>query len=281
MGRDPPREPKEVMNLMGELVAKSEYEFLTAEEYMRDNIDLSIRCLKYLHWALCLGAVYLLERLIIKHGDKIGNVDIKSLIKELAENYELAYRFPIHLFSQIKKFKPKTPSNYWQNVSNKYEEIYKMFENEYLNTNAAKLINVIEAKYADYDYNSYVVILKNTFEEREDKYYYRVYLPFETFYTQLLQFMIGFRELDTIDIEGNWFAKGIREEMSLAEIRRCLEYSKGSRKAEEITQKIDIFKKRIFPKEEGKKDLVVECGEKCAKALKYMKNFMELIVKQP
>lgn len=107
MGRDPPREPKEVMNLMGELVAKREYEFLTAEEYLQDNIDLSIRCIKNLHWALCLGAVYLLERLIIKHRDKIGDIDIKSLIEELIKNHELVYRFPIHLFSQIKKIRTK------------------------------------------------------------------------------------------------------------------------------------------------------------------------------
>jgi len=92
--------------------------------------------------------------------------------------------------------------------------------------------------------------------------------------------MIGFRELDTIDIEGKWFAQGVQWEDSLAEIRRCLEYIKG-RKKDEITERINAFKRRIFPEEKDKKDLVAECGEKCAKALKYMKNFMELIVKQP
>ncbi|WP_193322889.1 hypothetical protein [Pyrobaculum calidifontis] len=288
MGRDPPREPKEVMNLMGELVAKREYEFLTAEEYLQDNIDLSIRCIKNLHWALCLGAVYLLERLIIKHRDKIGDIDIKSLIEELIKNHELVYRFPIHLFSQIKKFEPREPSSYWQKVSNKYSEIYNKLENTYLNTNAAKFIKVIEARYVDNKYNSYEDVLKNTFREREDKYYYyRVNKPTDTFYTQLLQFMIGFRELDTFDIEGKWFAQGVQWEDSLAEIRRCLEYIKGRKKAgkgrkkDEITERINTFMMRIFPKEKDKKDLVAECGEKCAKALKYMKNFMELIVKQP
>jgi len=131
---------------------------------------------------------------------------------------------------------------------------------------------VIEARYVDNKYNSYEDVLKNTFREREDKYYYyRVNKPTDTFYTQLLQFMIGFRELDTFDIEGKWFAQGVQWEDSLAEIRRCLEYIKGRKKAgkgrkkDEITERINTFMMRIFPKEKDKKDLVAECGEKCAK----------------
>jgi len=275
IGRYPPQEPKIVISLMRELATSTgeNYKFITVGKSDEDEIDKSIKCIKNLHWALCLGTVYILERFILRIKNNKDKLEyIKDLIEELTEKYELAYRFPIHVFSRIEDFeKTKFTS---QEVSTKYNKIFDTLKKEYFNTNVVKFINMIGAKYSNIELNSYGDVLNRIFIEVESEHYYRVNKLTEAFYTQLLQFMSGFRELEVTDVK-NWFSQGIKVVYSLAEVRKCLKYFKSDKKDKDITDNIIKFKDRIT----GEDNLVKKSGEKCAEALEYVKNFMEFVVK--
>jgi len=306
MGRDPPREPKTVINFMRELAtdAGKNYEFITTEKKEEDEVRKSIRCIKNLHWALCLGTIYILEKFIIglieEKKDKEKFEIIKSLIEKLTKNPALAYVFPIHIFSKIDKNcnERKFSSKWWKGVSDRYcKHILDTLLKEYFDDYEIKsFIDIIPYSRTEFDYYKYEDVLRNTFIRDG---YYRVYQTNAIFYTQLLQFISGFKELDTVDIvgipvesseegkgdekkrkwNGGWVSPGGKKVNSLAEVRICIDYFASidnkkdkDEKVEEIRQYVRLFKNYTTS---DKNSIVTECGEKCAKALQHMEKFIE------
>jgi len=299
MGRDPPLEPKTVINFMRELDTDTgkNYEFITTEENEEDRVKKSIRCIKNLHWALCLGTIYTLEKFIIgliekEKKDKEKFEIIKIPIEKLTKNFALAYVFPIHIFSKIdKKCKErKFSSKWWKEVSDRYCKSILDTLKEYIDDYEIKnFIDIIPYLSTEFNYYKYEDVLRSTFIRDE---YYRVYQNNAIFYTQLLQFISGFKEFNTVDIvgirvessewSGGWFSQGGRKVTSLAEVRRCIEYfasikdkKEKEEKVEEIEQYVRSFKNYATS---DKDNIVTACGEKCAKALQHVKKFIEILI---
>jgi len=150
-------------------------------------------------------------------------------------------------------------------------------------------IDIIPYLSTEFNYYKYEDVLRSTFIRDE---YYRVYQNNAIFYTQLLQFISGFKEFNTVDIvgirvessewSGGWFSQGGRKVTSLAEVRRCIEYfasikdkKEKEEKVEEIEQYVRSFKNYATS---DKDNIVTACGEKCAKALQHVKKFIEILI---